>query len=70
MVHGTKTEAPVLPALLVTERRRWISLWCQAVACALASGPVSAWPTLLPLLIDEGVFEGPHQKEMFGEPGF
>jgi MFS family permease len=33
-------------------------------ACALASGPVAAWPTLEPLLLDAGVWENhnPHAK--------
>ena len=37
----------------------------MSIACALASGPVSAWPTILPLLIDEEVFAGEHQKASF-----
>lgn len=51
--------------LLATERGRWIALAITAVGCAVASGPVSAWPTILPLLISEHLFDGPQQQAQF-----
>lgn len=50
-------ESPELPAHLVTKRQRWIAVWVAAVAMALSSGPVAAWPTLEPLLMDAGVWK-------------
>ena len=50
--------APHAPKHLQTERGRWIALGITAAMCAVASGPVGAWPTLEPLLINAGVFAG------------
>jgi hypothetical protein len=45
------------PPHLRTPRRRWMCLVAMCFACALASGPIGAWPTIEPLLINAGVFE-------------
>jgi hypothetical protein len=44
------------PAHLKTSRRRWMCLAALCLSCGLASGPIGAWPTIEPLLIDAGVF--------------
>lgn len=31
------------------------------ICCAICSGPLTSFPTLVPLLIDSGVFSGPEQ---------
>jgi hypothetical protein len=45
------------PPHLRTPRRRWMCLVIMCFACGLASGPIGAWPTIEPLLINAGVFE-------------
>ena len=49
---------PLLPWHLRTERRIWWSLAGVLACMAVAGGPVAAWPTLVPLLIERGVFDG------------
>lgn len=51
-----------LPSHLATKKQRWIALLIVVISSAFASGPISSWPTLEPLLIEEGVFAGPHQE--------
>jgi len=48
---------------LRSTNQRWTALIVVCCACALASGPVGAWPTLEPLFIKCGLFAGPSQKE-------
>jgi len=50
------------PKHLRTTKQRWIALIVCCSACALASGPVGAWPTLEPLFIECGLFAGPNQN--------
>ena len=33
----------------------------------LASGPLTSWPTLEPVLIEMGVFSGPNQQALLNE---
>jgi MFS family permease len=43
--------------------RRWISLLAVCILTSVPSGPVVSWPTLEPILIEEGVFSGPDQQK-------
>ena len=45
-----------VPAHLSTHRGRLVALWVVTAACSVASGPVAAWPTLEPLLLDAGLW--------------
>ena len=54
-----------VPWLYETRWRRWCTLFATVSVCALASGPVAAWPTLEPLLEEEGVFRGARQQASF-----
>jgi MFS family permease len=51
-----------LPSHLSTYSRRWASLVLVAVTGSFASGPLVSWPTLEPLLVEEGVWAGPDQQ--------
>jgi len=51
------------PSHLNTSFRRWASLVLVAATGALASGPCWSWPTLEPLLIDQGLWAGPGQQQ-------
>lgn len=51
-----------LPAHLSTYSRRWASLVIVAATGSFASGPLVSWPTLEPLLVGEGVWDGPDQQ--------
>eukprot|EP00756_Hemistasia_phaeocysticola_P063032 Hpha_TRINITY_DN6501_c0_g1::TRINITY_DN6501_c0_g1_i1::g.45912::m.45912 len=53
---GTPHKHISLPPHLSTTQGRWAALWATTTACALASGPVASWPTLVPLLLDAGVW--------------
>lgn len=55
-----------LPFYLKTDRQRWTAFCITTVMCALASGPVSAWPTLEPVLMKADLFKGMGQEQMFG----
>lgn len=52
-----------IPDHLKTKKQRWLMLIIVALSGACAAGPVASWPTLEPILIREGVFEGPHQMD-------
>ena len=56
-----------LPCHLRTRARRWASLVALCVLSSLASGPIASWPTLEPILIAEGVFAGPRQKQSLNQ---
>lgn len=53
-------DAPAVaaPAHLQGEGKVWAALGWLMLASAVASGPVTSWPTLEPLLMAEGVFQG------------
>ena len=56
-----------LPWHLATEKRRWVSLTIYVGFSVLASGPLQSWPTLEPVLVDMGVFQGGNQKSRLAE---
>lgn len=43
--------------------RKWVSLYIVTAACAIVSGPVMSWPTLLPLFQAQGVFKSSSSQE-------
>jgi len=56
-----------LPRLYSTRFRRWLCLGLFSAVSAIASGPMSMWPTLEPILIQENVFKGPSQMAQLSE---
>lgn len=59
-----------MPWFATTPLRRWLSLLGISIAMCFASGPIAAWPTLEPLIIERGVFssDGPQvQADLLGE---
>mmetsp|Transcript_42312 Transcript_42312/g.95714 ORF Transcript_42312/g.95714 Transcript_42312/m.95714 type:complete len:716 (-) Transcript_42312:117-2264(-) len=59
------------PAHLESKFGRILSFCGVVLTCAVASGPVAAWPTLEPLLAAEGVFqENAKEGEIGGEDSF
>lgn len=51
----------VVPPMYATPFRRWMCLCVFSFVSAAASGPMSMFPTLEPILVSEKVFEGPNQ---------
>jgi len=51
-----------MPSHLNTYSKRWASMLLVAITGAFSAGPFASWPTLEPLLIDQGVWAGPDQK--------
>jgi len=47
-----------LPAMYLTETRRWLVLVLFAILNALSGGPITMLPVLEPILLKEGVFKG------------
>jgi hypothetical protein len=54
----------VIPKLLSTVFGRVVSLVVVFICCVLASGPLSGFPTLQPLLEEAGVFQGRNQGSL------
>jgi len=50
-----------LPAIFQTTLRRWLMLMLFSIVNSVASGPMTMFPALEPIFIQEKVFEGPSQ---------
>ena len=62
-LSGSADDEDTDPWIYKGKTRRWISMIVCTVACAFTSGPVMAFPTLEPLLQEEGLFTSNGESE-------
>ena len=60
----------VLPNRLSTHKRRILSLVVVSICCTIASGPLTGFPTLQPMLEKAQVFQGPQQGSLMALVSF
>jgi len=53
--------------MFATRLRRWLCLLVFSIIGAAASGPMTMWPTLEPILIQEDVFKGENQLRQLSQ---